>query len=1034
MKKIMTMGLLSGPANWSLKMRLFAILIAVSFFEIHANTYSSNTETVLETEVVALKPIQQSISGTVTDVDGAPLPGVNIIIQGTNKGTQTDFDGNFSIENIDSDAILAFSYVGFAAQEVGVNGESVINVVLLEDAAQLDEVVVVGYGSTTKKEITSSVTKVGEEEFNKGTINSPSELLQGKVAGLSIYNKGGNPNDDAVIRLRGISTVGSNSSPLIVVDGVIGASLNNIDPSDIASMTVLKDGSAAAIYGSRGSSGVIIVTTKAGKSGSTQVSYNGSVSVASINNTINILTGDEFAAAGGTDLGSRTDWIDLVTGDAVSNVHNVAISGGYDRTKFRVSTNFRDAQGILNKSGFNQFNTRLNAGTTILDDKLKVDFNASYTKRDSDFGFNDALRYAVLYNPTAPVYGVDSPFPFNADPYGGYFETLGLFDSFNPVSIINQNTNTGSRNEFTYSAKFKYSFSDNLALNTLYSEQSKTYTNSEYYRTTSLFRGNATSPTRKGLARLTSGEDRFKLLEIYGDYNVTASDKLSMKFTGGYSWQEESYNNYFLSAGDFPNDDLEYLDALEWSQDLINAGQMELSSDRSPEQRIIAFFGRVSATLDDAIYFNASVRREGSTKLGENNKWGTFPAFGLGVDLNKYLQLENTDLFKVRLGYGVTGSLPSQYGLAHARFSPASDLLSTNQDTDANPDLKWEEKAETNLGIEYSSGRFNATLDLYTRKVSDFILERTVDAAVYPTGSRVENGGDLSTKGFELALDYDIVKNEDLTYNSGLVLSSYKTTLDSFDSTTLRGNLGSPGQNSTAVILVAPGEEIGQIYGAVWTGEIVDGSQVFADVNGDGNTDASQTSQIIGNLIDADEDGVIDGDLAKLGKGIPDFELGWSHTLKFKNWDVNAFFRGAFGHSLVNNFRAFYEPRVGSQGSYNFVNTSLAEPTITNAKFSSLYVEKADFVKLDNFSVGYTFDISEDNKYFKDVRLSLSGQNLFTITNYTGADPEPALQDRGDAGNGSFITQTPDPLTPGIDRRYNYFASRTITFGVNINF
>ncbi|MCF8273679.1 MAG: SusC/RagA family TonB-linked outer membrane protein [Flavobacteriaceae bacterium] len=970
----------------------------------------------------------QSVTGTVSDASG-PLPGVNVLVKGTATGTVTDFDGNYSI-NANSGTTLVFSFVGYLTQEVVVSGTTV-NVTLAEDAAQLDEVVVVGYGSTTKKEITSAVTKVGEEEFNRGTINNPSELLQGKVAGLSIYNKGGNPNDDAVIRLRGISTVGSNSSPLIVIDGVIGASLNNIDPSDIASMTVLKDGSAAAIYGSRGSSGVIIVTTKSGKSGTTQVSYNGQVSTASISNTIDKLSGDEFAAAGGTDLGSRTDWLDLVTRDAISNVHNVSITGGYDNTNFRVSTNFRDAQGILDKSGFKQFNTRLNAGTSILDDKLKIDFNASYTKRDSDFGFNEALRYAILYNPTAPVYGTDSPYPYNAIPYGGYFETLGLFDSFNPVSIINQNTNMGSRNEFTYSANFKYSVSDDIALNAIYSEQASKYTNKEYYRTTSLFRGNATSPTRKGLARLTSGENRFKLFELYGDYNVNASDKLNMKFTAGYSWQEENYNNYFLSAGDFPNDNLEYLDALEWSQDQVNAGQISISSDKSPNQRIIAFFGRFNATFDDAIYFNASIRREGSTKLGENNKWGTFPAFGLGVDLNKYLQFDNVDLFKVRLGYGVTGSLPSQYGLAVARFNPAADKLSTIQATDANPDLKWEEKAETNLGIEYTAGRFNATLDLYTRKVSDFILERAVDVAVYPTGRRVENGGDLSTKGLELAINYDIIKKDDLTYTSGIVFSTYKTTLDTFDTSTLRGNLGAPGQNDTAVILVAPGEEIGQIYGAVWDGTVTNGSQNFVDVNGDGNIDVSQT---IGNAIDADGDGVVDGDLTKLGKGIPDFELGWSHTLKYKNWDVNAFFRGAFGHSLVNNFRVFYEPRVGSQGSYNFINTKYADPAITNAKFSSLYVEKADFFKLDNISVGYTFDLPEGNKYFKDIRLSLSAQNLFTITGYTGADPEPSLQDKGSVDNGGFLGGSADPLTPGIDRRYNYFASRTITLGVNVNF
>ena len=970
----------------------------------------------------------QKVTGTVSDGSDA-LPGVSIQVKGSTTGTETDFNGKYSI-NANSGDVLVFNYLGYKSEERTVGSEAVINVSLLQDATSLDEIVVVGYGNTTKKEVTSAVTTVGEEQFNKGTVNSPSGLLQGKVAGLSIYNKGGNPNQDAVIRLRGISTVGANSSPLIVIDGVIGASLNNVDPSDIQTLTVLKDGSAAAIYGSRGSSGVIIVTTKRGKSGSTQVSYSGSVAQAAIQNTIDVMSGDEFAAAGGTDLGSRTDWLEQVTRKAVTNVHNVAIAGGYDNTNFRVSANFRDAEGILKNSGFNQFNTRLQASTRILNDKLKIDFNASYTKRDSEFGFNEALRYAVLYNPTAPIYGVDSPYQFNADQYGGYFETLGLFDSFNPVSLQNQNTNQGSRNEFTYSANFKYDVSDNFKLNAIYSQQTSKYTNSAYYRTTSLFRGNASSPTRKGLASKTSGDNEFKLFEIYGDYNLDLTSKINMKFTGGYSWQQENSSSYFLAAGDFPNDNLAYLDALEWSQDVVNAGQINISSDRSPDQRIIAMFGRLNFTYDDAIFFNASVRREGSTKLGENNKWGVFPAVGLGVDANKYLQFEDVELLKVRLGYGVTGSLPSQYGVQYARFNPAADKLSTVAITDANPDLKWEEKAETNLGIEFNKGRFSSTLDLYTRTVSDFILQRTVDVAVYPTGSRVENGGDLSTKGFELALNYDVIKSADLNYSTGLILSSYKSTLDSFDTPGLRGNLGAPGQNDTRVVLVAEGQEIGGIYGPVWDGTITDGSQNFVDVNGDGTL---QTDQLYDNAIDADGDGVIDGDLKKLGNGIPDFELGWTNSISYKNWDANMFFRGAFGHSMVNNFRVFYEPRVGSQGSYNFINTPLADAQITNAKFSSLYVEKADFVKLDNLSVGYTFDIADDNNYLDGVRLSLSGQNLFTITNYSGSDPEPALVDNGDAGNGDYIGGA-DPLTPGIDRRYNYFSSTTITFGININF
>ena len=977
----------------------------------------------------------QTVSGVVSDASG-PIPGVNVVVKGTTTGTQTDFDGNYSLNVSSADAVLVFSFLGYATQEIPVNGQSTINVTLSEDVAQLNEVVVVGYGSTTKKEITSSVTKVSEEDFNQGTINNPSELLQGKVAGLSIYNKGGNPNEDATIRLRGISTVGSNSSPLIVIDDVIGASLNNIDPADIESMTVLKDGSAAAIYGTRGSAGVIIVTTKNGKAGKTQVDYNGSVAIATIANQVDNMSGDEFAAAGGTDLGFRTDWMDEVTRTAVSNVHNVAISGGSDNTTFRVSTNFRDAQGILQKSGFKQFNGRLNAKTSILDDKLKLELNSSYTKRDANVGFNEALRYAVLYNPTAPILGEDSPFPFNSEQFGGYFETLGLFDSFNPVSILNQNINQSKRTEYTYSANFKYLLTDDINLNATYSEQNTTFTTREYYRTTSLFRGNATSPSRKGLAQRYNSQNKFRLFEMYGDYNVDVTDKLNMKFTAGYSWQENSSEDYFLAAGDFPNDDLAYIDALEWSQDPNNAGFIDINSNRSPEEKIIAFFGRFNATYDDAIYFNFSLRREGSTRFGPDNKWGNFPAFGLGADLNKYLQLDNVNLLKVRFGYGTTGSLPGQYGLAYPQFSPTGDLLSTDQTTDANPDLKWEEKAETNIGVEFSIGRLNATLDLYNRKVSDFIFQRVVDVTVYPTGQRVENGGDLSTDGFELAVNYDVFKQEDFTYNTGLVFSTYKTTLDKFDGVnTLRGQLGAPGQNDTAMLLVAEGEEIGQIVGPVWNGQVVNGSQQFVDVNGDGNTDAAQTSQVIGNISDADGDGVNDGDLAVLGKGIPDFELGWTNQIQYKNWDINAFFRGAFGHSLINTWRAFYEPRVGSQGSYNFINTELANPDIKNAKFSSHYVEKADFFKLDNLSIGYTFDISEENKYLKGLRVSLSGQNLFTITNYTGSDPEPALTDQGNSDNGaSVVGNFRDPLTPGIDRRYNYFSATTITLGVNINF
>jgi len=401
----------------------------------------------------------QTVSGTVSDNQG-PLPGATVVVKGTATGTTADFDGNYSISASAGD-VLIFSYVGYTAQEITVGNQSTINVVL-ELGNVLEEVVITGYGSQQQKEITSAVVSVDEESFNKGAINDASQLLQGKVAGLQIYNRGGNPNAGAVIRLRGLSTIGANASPLVVIDGVIGASLGNVDPSDIESINVLKDASAAAIYGSRGSSGVILVTTKKGKAGATQISYNGQFSTSGILNQIDYMSPEEFIAAGGRDLGSKTDWIDEVTRDAFTQIHNISAAGGDGSTSYRVSANIRDAEGILLNNGFEQFNTRLNFSTRAFNDKLKINFAAAFTKRDQQNGFNEALRYATLYNPTAPVLAANAPYAFNGAQFGGYFETLGLFDSYNPVSIIKQNINDGESRQLNYGVDLSYNVNDNL--------------------------------------------------------------------------------------------------------------------------------------------------------------------------------------------------------------------------------------------------------------------------------------------------------------------------------------------------------------------------------------------------------------------------------------------------------------------------------------------------------------------------------------------------------------------------------------------
>jgi len=435
----------------------------------------------------------------------------------------------------------------------------------------------------------------------------------------------------------------------------------------------------------------------------------------------------------------------------------------------------------------------------------------------------------------------------------------------------------------------------------------------------------------------------------------------------------------------------------------------------APDNEIEAYFLRANVTIADNFFVNASLRREGSTKLGDGNKYGTFPAIGLGTDLNKYLNLEGVNQLKARVSYGVTGNLPAANGLSQEvrGFAWAGGGTSggtTSLVRAANPDLKWEEKSETNFGIDLNTDRLTASLDIYSQTSKDFILERQVDATVFGFDRRWENAGQVTSKGVELAVNYDLIQNDGFTYNTGVVWSTNETVLDEYVSEQERfANLGAPGQNDTYAIRVKVGEEIGQIYAPVWDGTVTNGSQNFVDVNGDGVINTNQANMLND-----------DADFAVVGRGTPDFELGWTNQLTFGDWSVNAFFRGAFGHSLVNTFRVFYEPRVGSQKSYNYINTELANPEITNAQFSSLYVEKADFFKLDNLTVARKLNLNSG--VIDNATLSLNVQNAFVLTKYTGSDPEPSLSDNGNV------------LAPGMDRRNNYYSARTFTVGLNINF
>jgi len=953
---------------------------------------------------------QQAVSGKVLAADdGSPIPGVNVLEKGTSNGTVTDGDGNYRM-TVSSGATLVYSFVGYITQELAVGNQSVVDITLASDVTSLNEVVVVGYGSQDKKEITGAVVALDPTTFNKGNVNDPTMLLQGKVAGLSIYNKGGDPNASPVVRLRGLSTVGSNSQPLVVVDGVIGASLDNVDPNDIESINVLKDGSAAAIYGSRGSSGVILVTTKKGKKGGLGVDYNGYVAAGTIFKKLPIMSHDEYLANGGNDLGSNTNWQKEVTRTSISNVHNIALSGGGQNTQFRLSTNFRNQEGIMKKTGWDQINSRASLSSTALDGKLHMDFSMSFTNRNSDFSFPEAFRYATLYNPTAPIHF----------PNGDYYQAI-LFDNYNPVALINQNVHDGKKQTLNYGGKIDYQIFKGLTWTVNYGRQIDNTTQNYYYASNSLWNGYG----RHGLAQKTSDSHDFSLIETYGTYAANVG-KLDIVGSAGYSYQQDQTEGFHAQLGNFPTDIFGY-NALGTAGDRVsgNRDRVDVDSYKSPLTKIIAGFARVNLTWDNGIFFNASVRQEGSTKLGKDHRWGTFPALGAGVDLNKYLNIARVNLLKLRVGYGVTGSLPGSTGLSQDAYSysftaPGSFGISTN----GNPDLKWEEKHEINIGVEFGVGRLSGTLDVYNRTIKNAILRRAVPTTEFASGFQYQNAASLQTPGVELTLNYNDVQVGGVHWTPGLVVSHYQTKLKSYiiDRSLSNADFGAPGQNGTYPILLETGKPIGQIWGPVFSGVNVDdvsttdkneaGTPKFADLNGDG--------KIVANPSDALAK---DADMKILGYGIPTVEIGWTNRLTFGNWDLNVFFRSALGHSLINQYRAFYEPiDPGAINSYNRISTSKAVPGLTSAQYSSLYVENASFVKLDNATLGYTFKVNSKN--IRSLRLYFSGQNIFQITGYTGVDPEPSLQD---------TEQNPqDVLSPGFDRRNNYFTARTYTFGIQL--
>ncbi len=966
---------------------------------------------VLVTSIQSFSFAQRSVTGTVKEAGtNDPLIGAIVLVQGTSIGTITDVDGNFSIEVPAGKDVLEVQYTGFGTEVITLGGASTIEV-MLTAGKSLEEVVVTGYGSQRQKEITSAVASIKAEDFNKGAITSPAQLLQGKVPGLIIAKPNGDPNGGFAIRLRGLSTVGGNTEPLVIIDGVPGASLSSIDPNDIESMDVLRDGSAASIYGTRGSNGVILITSKKGKEGRTTVEYNGVYSAESLARTPDIMNAAEYKAAGGKDQGNSTDWFDVITQNSFQQQHNLALSGGAKGMGYRVSFNYRNVPGIIKNTGFKQLNGRINLSQKALNDKLQVNFDLSSTSKNQEFGYRDAFRYATIFNPTAPVYDVKNT------TNGGYFEPGG-FDYFNPLAIIEQNSNTGTLNNMLGTIRGEYEILKGLKYSIAYTLGRENRIGESYVSKQSQYGGGT---GRNGLASRGTNSDQNDYLSTTLNYAFTVSG-VDLTALAGYDHQKFTEEGFGLQGGNFLTDFFTSNNlgaSLDFPRGLGGVGSGKTSN------KLIAFFGRLNANINDTWFASASVRREGSSRFGENNKWGIFPGISAGVNLTKLADLGAINNLKLRVGYGVTGANITQNYLSLFRYGPTGNFYyngayvpTYGPVSNPNSDLKWEVKGETNIGLDYGLFDYKVTgsFDFFNRKVNDLLYNFPVPVPPNNFGRTWANVGELTSSGLEAAVAVNGLKFGGLKWSPTLNATFYlKNELVSLSEGDLKfgsggaidiAGVGSPGQNNFYMIRVAEGEKLGQIFGPVYTGPDDKGNPTFKDIDGDGKKYPDDND-----------------DRAELGNGLPNLTLGLNNTFSAGNFTLNAFIRGAFGHSLVNQNRVFYEDRnAGSILSYNRINTKYADPKLKDSKYSSLHVEKADFIRLDNMQLGYNLPVKG---LFNRAFVYLAGNNLFTITDYTGVDPEVRFGDSEDNEN---------PLAPGIDRRGNYFTTRSFSLGVNLGF
>lgn len=956
-----------------------------------------------------------SFKGKIVDERNLPLPGVSIKVKETAQGLSTDNDGNFQFSSANKGPLtLIISYIGYDVAEKTVMGGQTVTVALVPNAKSLSEVVVVGYGTVKKSDVTGAVSTIASKDLNPGSITNPLQQLAGKAAGVNITQTGSEPGTSPSLRIRGITSLIGGNDPLVVVDGVQGNLdlLNQVPPTEIESVDILKDASATAIYGSRGAPGVLIVTTKKNKAGKSSVDYSANASVDVLPKGLKMLNASQWweqaqlnNVPASANHGSSTDWYNLLTQTGVTQNHTIAFGGGANSFNYRASVSAILQTGTVIRSNYKNYIGRIQATQKALDDKLTLTMNLNSGVNNTNYSptgvGRESFRSNLISNtytsrPTDPVYNTD----------GSYYADPNVFQYINPYAVANTVENQSKANNLFGSLRADLQLYKGLSLG-WFGSWRKVDGNSGYYLPASSTV--STAIDNQGIANINNYHNDEKLMDISLNYKVNLGDH-SLDAVAVYEKQGQTYNGNFAQAKGFINDIATY-NALQLG-DLSKVTPGDISSYKN-DRNLVSFLGRVNYAWKNRYLLTASFRRDGSSVFGVNHKWGNFPSASLAWKIDEESFMKDQHIFsslKLRGGFGITGNqqglspqgslqLVGYSGVTYFGGAPITNFVVSQN---ANPDLRWETRKQTNIGLDFAllQGRLSGTIDAFTATTDNLLFGYTVPQPPFPYPNITANVGSLQNKGLELTLSYDVVKTANTTVtlagNGTLLKNKVLSLSGSIAGVPLNTNYVSWGTNSYLI----EGMPIGTFNILQHKGKDASNAETVVDQNGDGIID--QGSQSADRIIS--------------GSAIPKYTYAFTPSVRYKNFDASMVWRGSGGNKIYNSIRpslSYFE----NLGKSNVLESAIPLGLYTSQYASDLWLESGSFLRWENLSFGYTLK-TEKIRYINSFRLSLTGSNLLLISKYSGIDPE--LNVSGGSGSGA---------DGGI-----YPRTRTFSMGLNVVF